>query len=73
MALQALTQGLGSVVLALAVVEGALGPAEAAELALLDELYQARLWGEDAEAVRRREAIRADVEASARFLALARA
>jgi chaperone required for assembly of F1-ATPase len=73
MALQALTQSLGSVVLALAVVEGALDAHAAAELALLDELYQARLWGEDPEAVRRRAAVRADIEASARFLTLARA
>ena len=72
MALHALTQGLGSVVLALAVVEGRLEADAAAELALLDELYQARLWGEDPEANRRREAIRADAVASARFLALAR-
>ncbi len=72
MALHALTQTLGSIVLALAVAEGELDAAEAADLALLDELYQARQWGEEPEARLRREAIRDDAAASARFLALAR-
>ncbi|MBI3496732.1 MAG: ATPase [Proteobacteria bacterium] len=72
MALHALTQTLGSVVLALAVVEGRLDAAAAAELALLEETCQAEQWGEDDEAAERRAAIRADAAISARFLALIR-
>lgn len=69
--LQALAANLGSVVLALAVAEGALGAAEASELSFLEERFQARRWGADAEADKRRQAIAADVADVARFLELA--
>ncbi len=63
---------LGSLVLGLALAAGELPPAEAHALGALDELYQAGIWGEDAEAVRRRAAIAADIELAARFIALAK-
>ncbi len=59
-----------SLVLALAVAEGALGAAEAFAAATVDEAYQAEWWGEDELAVQAREARRADFLAGARFLEL---
>ncbi len=67
-----LVPALGSVVLGLAVAAGALGAAEAADLALLDERFQAELWGDDCEAVQRRAAICAEVGDAARFIELSR-
>jgi chaperone required for assembly of F1-ATPase len=60
----------GSLIIALAVAEGAisLGPAWAA--ASLDEQWQIEQWGEDAEAVHALANRRADFEAAARFLSL---
>ncbi len=47
--------------------------AEAAfDAAQLDESYQIERWGEDPEVARRRAAIKADLAAAARFLALLR-
>jgi chaperone required for assembly of F1-ATPase len=63
---------LGSLVLGLALAEGALDAATAHALGALDEIYQAELWGEDAEAAARRRAVAADIALAARFLALAR-
>jgi chaperone required for assembly of F1-ATPase len=71
--LQALTANLGSVVLALAVVRGALDAVRASELSFLEERFQARRWNVDEEAEKRRQAIAADVADVARFLVLARA
>jgi chaperone required for assembly of F1-ATPase len=62
---------LGSVVLGLALAEGRLQPAEAYALGALDELFQAELWGEDAEAAARRRAIAEDIALAARFMQLA--
>jgi chaperone required for assembly of F1-ATPase len=62
----------GSLVIALALVEGRLSANEAADAALLDELFQAEKWGSDPEAERRRAAIRADLRAAKRFHALSR-
>jgi chaperone required for assembly of F1-ATPase len=56
----------------LAVVEGRLDAAEALRLATVDETFQERFWGEDAEAAARRARIAAEVEQAARLLALAR-
>ncbi len=72
-ALHALTTGLGSLALALAVAEGWMAPAAAAAAAHLDEIYQAEGWGEDAEALARRAAMAKEINASARFLSLLRA
>jgi chaperone required for assembly of F1-ATPase len=62
----------GSLVIALALMEGRLGPDEAADAALLDELFQAQKWGSDPEAERRRVAIRADLQAAKQFHTLSR-
>ena len=71
-ALAAATGGAGSLIIALALAEGRIDPDEAADAALLDELFQAEKWGSDPEAERRRAAIRADLEAAKRFHALSR-
>jgi chaperone required for assembly of F1-ATPase len=71
-ALAAMTGSAGSLVIALALAEGRLGADEAADAALLDELFQAEKWGSDPEAERRRAAIRADLQAAKRFHTLSR-
>lgn len=71
-ALAGATSAAGSLVIALALAEDRLGPEEAAETALLDELFQAEKWGSDPEAERRRTSIRADLAAAQRFYALSR-
>ena len=60
----------GSLVLALAVAEGAMGVEEAFAAATVDETYQAEWWGEDELATQAREARRADFKAGAGFLTL---
>ncbi len=62
---------LGSLVLGLALAAGRLEAEAAYALGALDELYQAELWGEDAEAGARRAAVRNDIAQAARFLRLA--
>ncbi len=71
-ALQSATAAAGSLVIALALAEGRLDAEAAFRASALDEAFQAERWGEDAEAARRREEIRADLADAARFLALAR-
>jgi chaperone required for assembly of F1-ATPase len=66
------TGSAGSLVIALALAEDRLSPDEAADAALLDELFQAEKWGSDPEAERRRAAIRADLHAAKRFHSLSR-
>lgn len=65
-----LTGLLGSLVLALAVLEGELDLEQAGSLAEIDATYQAERWGEDAEASRRREAVRRDIAGIGQFLSL---
>ncbi len=62
---------LGSATLGLALADGALDAARAHELASLDELFQAELWGEDAEAARRRAHVGEEVALAERFMQLA--
>jgi chaperone required for assembly of F1-ATPase len=69
-ALHALTAACGSLVIALAVLEGRLDAEEAFAASQLDETFQIEAWGEDAEAAARREALAADIAAAARFIAL---
>lgn len=69
-ALGVLVPVFGSLVLGLAVVEGRLDAAEALRLATLDETFQERAWGEDAEAAARRARVAAEVRQAARLLAL---
>ncbi len=61
---------LGSLVLGLALASGALDAATAHRLGALDALYQAELWGEDAEAAAGRAAVAADIALAAQVLAL---
>ena len=63
----------GSLVLALAVSEGHLSPAEAWRLSRIDEDWQISQWGEDEEAMEAAAKKREAFEAAARFLDLARA
>ncbi len=60
----------GSLVLGLAVAQGALAPAEAFALSTLDETWQAEQWGRDAEAEAAAERRRATLLDAARFLSL---
>jgi chaperone required for assembly of F1-ATPase len=62
----------GSLVIALMLAEGAIEADAAFETAHLDELWQATLWGEDAEAIATRATRRADFVSAASFLALLR-
>lgn len=60
----------GSLIVALALAEGAIGVDQAWAAAALDDDWQAEHWGEDAEAARALAVRRRDFEAAARFLAL---
>jgi chaperone required for assembly of F1-ATPase len=60
-------------VLALALAEGAINPAQAYQLSRIDELYQAKLWGEDAEAAARARGLAREMDVAAAFLAASRA
>ena len=62
----------GSLVAALALVDGAVTPDEAWDAVTLDERYQEERWGVDAEAVRERAGRRAAWDAAAKFLRLSR-
>lgn len=64
---------LGSAVLGLALAEGALDAEGANQAASLDEVFETELWGEDAEAVRRRAQVAEDVALAERFIRLAAA
>ncbi|MEI6556946.1 MAG: ATP12 family protein [Rhodospirillaceae bacterium] len=72
-ALQTATSGCGSLVLALALVEGRIDAAAAFDASQLHESYQIERWGEDHEATRRRVALRADLADIRRFVDLLRA
>lgn len=69
-ALHGLTAACGSLVIALALMEGRLAAGEAFTASQLDETFQIEAWGEDAEAAARRQALAADIAAAARFLEL---
>lgn len=69
-ALHAATTNTGSVVLGLALLEGRVDAHAASEAGQLDELYQAKLWGEDAEAAARRANLSEDLAATERFLSV---
>ncbi len=71
-ALHAATAACGSLVIALALLEGRLDAAEAFAASELDESFQIEAWSKDAEQTGRRAALAADIAAAARFLALRR-
>jgi chaperone required for assembly of F1-ATPase len=60
----------GSLIAALALLEGAFEASAIWHAARIDEDWQVEQWGEDELAVRTRDAHRADFDAGARFLAL---
>ena len=62
----------GSLVLMLAVDEGAMSADEAWEASILDELWEEQLWGEDKLALASRAARKADYDAAWHFAALSR-
>ena len=64
---------LGSLVLGLALADGALDPAQAHALGALEEMFQAEQWGEDDEAAERRARVAGDIALAARFIQLSRA
>ena len=72
-ALSVLVPALGSLVLGLAVVSGALSGAEAHAVSVLDDIFQEELWGRDADAHAGRLRVAADVGMAESFLTLARA
>jgi chaperone required for assembly of F1-ATPase len=71
-ALHAATTACGSLVIALALLEGRLDAAAAFAAAQLDESCQIEAWGEDAEQTERRSALAADIAAAAQFIELVR-
>lgn len=71
-ALHAATTACGSLIIALALIEGRIDAQEAFAASQLEESFQAAAWGEDAEQARRRRALAEDIEAAARFIALLR-
>ena len=71
-ALHAATTACGSLVIALALLEGRLDAGDAFIAAQLDESFQIEAWGEDAEQAKRRAELAAEIEAAARFISLLR-
>jgi chaperone required for assembly of F1-ATPase len=71
-ALHAATAACGSLVIALALLDGRLDAAEAFAAAQLDESFQIEAWGEDTEQAERRAALAAEIAAAVRFTSLLR-
>jgi chaperone required for assembly of F1-ATPase len=64
---QAASATTGSVVIAFALLEGKLSPEEAYQAACVDEIYQLKTWGEDAEARKRLDIIQSELKSIAQF------
>ena len=69
-ALHTMTAACGSLVIALALMEGRLDAEAAFAASQLDESFQIEAWGEDAEAAARRHALAQDIAGTARFVQL---
>ena len=69
-AVSGIAAATGSLVIGFAVKHGRLSPTEAANVGLLDELFQMEHWGEDEITQERHAAIRQEINESARFLEL---
>ena len=69
-ALHLATAACGSLVAALALIEGRIDAEAAFATAELDESYEIERWGEDAEQARRRAGLKEDIALAARFVAL---
>ena len=72
-ALHNLTTALGSIILALAVEQREIDAESAWRASIVDELWQAEKWGQDADAEARRTRLRDGIHSAARFLSLLRA
>jgi chaperone required for assembly of F1-ATPase len=72
-ALNLATRACGSLVVALALIEGELDADAAFDAAQLDETFEIEQWGEDAEQTQRRAALKDDINLAARFASLLRA
>jgi chaperone required for assembly of F1-ATPase len=72
-ALHAATTACGSLVIALALLEGHLDAGDAFVASQLDESFQIEAWGEDKEQSERRTALSAEISAAAQFISLLRA
>ncbi len=66
-ALHLATAASGSLVVALALVEGRIDAEAAFAAAELDESYEIERWGEDAEQAKRRAGLKEDIALAARF------
>jgi chaperone required for assembly of F1-ATPase len=71
-ALYVATAACGSLIIALALIEGQLNAQQAFAASQLDESFQIEAWGEDLEQAARRRALAADIEAAAQLIALLR-
>ena len=69
-AVSGIAAATGSLVIGFAVKHGRLSPKEAADVGLLDELFQMEQWGKDEIIQKRHAAIRQEINESARFLEL---
>jgi chaperone required for assembly of F1-ATPase len=72
-ALHLATAACGSLIIALALLEGQLDAQAAFAASQLDESFQIEGWGEDAEQAERRRSLAADIQAAARLTSLLRA
>jgi len=71
-ALHVIASITGSLVLALAVADGAASGAQVFALSRIDETYQAEKWGEDAEAAKRATALAHELDKAVELLASSR-
>jgi len=71
-ALHVMASITGSLVLALALAEGAINPAQAFQMSRLEEDHQAAQWGQDAEASARVQALAREMDVATAFLAASR-
>ena len=71
-ALHSATAACGSLVVALALLEGRIDAQEAFTASQLDETFQIEAWGEDAEQAQRRHALSTEIAAAAQFILLLR-
>jgi chaperone required for assembly of F1-ATPase len=71
-ALHTAATACGSLVIALALLEGRLDADQAFAASQLDESFQIEAWGEDTEQAERRAALAAEIVAAARFISLLR-
>jgi chaperone required for assembly of F1-ATPase len=71
-ALHAATGACGSLVIALALLDGRLDAGEAFAASQLDESFQIEGWGEDMEQTERRAALAVEIRAAAEFMSLLR-